>query len=254
MRAGSTHSNGCPPPLSKHLFDSQNRDIIVMTKFGENVSYREYLIYYIRMKEYSSKMSEGKDMNYKVITISREYGTHGHVLAEKLSKRLGLPYYDKDFVRQTFRESGIEKDVIDEEGEQYTPATRFIEMVSPASLTSTHDEIFKAQSRVVLELSQNPCIIVGRCANYVLKEAGIKSFDIFLAASEEWRMEHAMDAEKIKKPVTKEFIRKQDAERRRYYKTYTGQTMGNADNYSLCIDVSKIDMDKCVDIICELLK
>ncbi len=193
-------------------------------------------------------------MKYKVITISREYGTHGHELAKRLSEKLGIPYYDKDFVRQTVRESGFSTDMINEDGEKYHAYDKLLEMMSPMSLNSSHDEIFKAQSRVVLELSESPCIIVGRCANYVLTEAGIPALTVFLSANEDWRLKHAMDNSKHKKPITKQYIRKQDHERRDYYKTYTGRDMGNADDYTVCLDMSEIDMDKCVDIICEIYK
>ena len=189
-------------------------------------------------------------MKYKVITISREYGTHGHELAAMLSEKLDIPFYDVDFVRKTAEESGFSKDMINDEGEKAHPYTRILEMLSPMSLNSSQDLIFKAQSRVILELSESPCIIVGRCANYILSEAGIPSLDVFLSASEEWRIEHAMDFSNIKKPVTRQDVKKQDSQRRNYYKMYTGREMGNADLYTLCLDVSEIDMEKCVDIIC----
>lgn len=193
-------------------------------------------------------------MDYKVITISRNYGSHGHELAQKLSDRLGIPYYDRDFVRKTASESGFSQELIDEDGEKIKAFTRFIEMLSPASLTSSHDEIFKAQCRVVLELSQSPCIIVGRCSNYILREAGISSFDIYLTADNEWRRENAMNHKATKEQATDQYLAKKDNERSEYYKTYTGHTMGMASDYSICLDVGKIGMDRCVDIICELLK
>lgn len=193
-------------------------------------------------------------MEYKVITISRNYGSHGHELAEKLSERLGIPYYDRDFVKKTASESGFSQELIDEDGEKMKAITRFLEMLSPASLTSSHDEIFKAQCRVVLELSQSPCIIVGRCSNYILREAGIPSFDIYLTADSSWRRENAMNHKVTKEEATEQYITKKDNERSEYYKTYTGHPMGLASDYTVCLDVGKIGMDRCVDMICELLK
>lgn len=193
-------------------------------------------------------------MEYKVITISRNYGSHGHELAQKLSERLGIPYYDRDFVRKTAAESGFSQELIDEDGEKIKIGTKVLEMLSPASLNSSHDEIFKAQSRVVLELSASPCIIVGRCSNYILREAGIPSFDIYLTADKEWRVDNAMNHQTKKEDVTEQYITKKDNERSDYYKLYTGHPMGMASDYSICLDVGKIGMDKCVDIICELLK
>ncbi|MBP3241864.1 MAG: cytidylate kinase-like family protein [Oribacterium sp.] len=193
-------------------------------------------------------------MEYKVITISRNYGSHGHELAQKLSERLGIPYYDRDFVRKTAAESGFSQELIDEDGEKIKIGTKVLEMLSPASLNSSHDEIFKAQSRVVLELSASPCIIVGRCSNYILREAGIPSFDIYLTADKAWRVDNAMNHKTKKEDVTEQYITKKDNERSDYYKLYTGHPMGMASDYSICLDVGKIGMDKCVDIICELLK
>ena len=193
-------------------------------------------------------------MEYKVITISRNYGSHGHELAQKLSERLGIPYYDRDFVRKTAAESGFSQELIDEDGEKIKIGTKVLELLSPASLNSSHDEIFKAQSRVVLELSASPCIIVGRCSNYILREAGIPSFDIYLTADKAWRSDNAMNHKTKKEDVTEQYITKKDNERSDYYKLYTGHPMGMASDYSICLDVGKIGMDKCVDIICELLK
>jgi len=193
-------------------------------------------------------------MEYKVITISRNYGSHGHELAQKLSERLGIPYYDRDFVRKTAAESGFSQELIDEDGEKIKIGTKVLELLSPASLNSSHDEIFKAQSRVVLELSASPCIIVGRCSNYILREAGIPSFDIYLTADKAWRIDNAMNHKTKKEDVTEQYITKKDNERSDYYKLYTGHPMGMASDYSICLDVGKIGMDKCVDIICELLK
>jgi len=193
-------------------------------------------------------------MEYKVITISRNYGSHGHELAQKLSERLGIPYYDRDFVRKTAAESGFSQELIDEDGEKIKIGTKVLELLSPASLNSSHDEIFKAQSRVVLELSASPCIIVGRCSNYILREAGIPSFDIYLTADKAWRVDNAMNHQTKKEDVTEQYITKKDNERSNYYKLYTGHPMGMASDYSICLDVGKIGMDKCVDIICELLK
>ncbi|ETP72698.1 cytidylate kinase [Lachnospiraceae bacterium JC7] len=193
-------------------------------------------------------------MEYKVITISRNYGSHGHELAQKLSERLGIPYYDRDFVRKTAAESGFSQELIDEDGEKIKIGTKLIEMLSPASLNSSHDEIFKAQSRVVLELSESPCIIVGRCSNYILREAGIPSFDIYLTADRSWRIDNALNHKVKKEQVTEQYITKKDNERSDYYKLYTGRPMGMASDYTVCLDVGKIGMDRCVDIICNLLK
>ena len=211
-----------------------------------------YIIIWTQQTIYVQK--ERQSMEYKVITISRNYGSHGHELAQKLSDRLGIPYYDRDFVRKTASESGISQELIDEDGEKIKMGTKFLEMLSPASLNSNHDEIFKAQSRVILELSSSPCIIVGRCSNYILREAGIPSFDIYLTADTAWRIDNALNHKVKKEQVTEQYINKKDNERSDYYKLYTGHPMGMAKDYTICLDVGKIGMDRCVNIICDMLK
>ena len=99
-----------------------------------------------------------------VITISREYGAYGRSVAKALSKRLGIEYYDVDFVRMTAQKSGYSEEDVSREGELLSAGSRFINsFLSTSAYNSSYDEIFQAQRQVVLELAKNPCIMVGRC-------------------------------------------------------------------------------------------
>ena len=112
---------------------------------------------------------EGK-LKYPVITISREYAAYGRTIAAGLSSRLGIPFYGKDFVKETAKQSGYSEEVIVREGEDMSPASKFMNSLlnNANAYSSSYDGIYKAQKEVILNLAQKPCIIVGRCADHIL--------------------------------------------------------------------------------------
>lgn len=220
-----------------------------------------------------------------VITISREFGALGRTLARELSERLGIPYYDKDFVTKTAEKSGYAAEEVREEGEELSTPTRMLNNIlnSAVSFSSSYDAIFKAQKKVVLDLADNPCIIVGRCADHILREAGKDVFCIYLYAPVKNRVKHTeelgehgklnidtyiekyiekhgnkdkeLDAKgklNIEKYIEK-YFEKRDSNRRNYYKHYTGHEMGNASNYDICFDTGRIDISTVADIVIEIL-
>ncbi len=195
-------------------------------------------------------------VNYPVITISREYGALGRTFAAALSDRLGIPYYDKDFVLKTAEESGYAVDEVEYAGEDLKPASKVLNSIlnSAVSYSSSHDEIFKAQKRVIMSLAQSPCIIVGRCADHILREAGVDVFCIYLYAAKETRIKRAEDLGENGEIRIDKFIEKRDAQRRTYYKKYTGHEMGDAANYNICLDTGTIGIDVCTDVVVEILK
>ena len=145
---------------------------------------------------------------------------------------------------------------IDREGEDLRPSSRMLNTIlnSAVSYSSSHDEIFKAQKKVVLELSKSPCIIVGRCADHILREAGINAFSIYLYASVQDRMKRAGDLGENGEMRLDKYIEKRDLQRRTYYKKYTGCEMGNANNYTICFDTGRINIQTCVDVVVHILE
>ncbi len=199
------------------------------------------------------KVAEKK---YPVITISRQYGALGSTLAKALSERLGIPYYDRDFVKKTVEKSGYEQEEVEHESEDMSTSTAMLNsfLNSAVSFSSSYDKIFAAQKQVVLELAESPCIIVGRCADQVLKKAGIDAMSIYLFASVKERTKRAAELAENGDMNLEKYIEKRDKLRKTYYKTYTGHEMGNADNYTVCFDIGKISIPTCVDIIVKILE
>lgn len=190
-----------------------------------------------------------------VITISREYGALGRTLAAKLSERLGIPYYDRDFVKKTAEESGYAVEDVEHEGEELSTSGRMLNKIlnSAVSYSSSYDGIYKAQKKVVLQLAQDPCIIVGRCADHILREEGKDVFCVYLYASVKDRIDHVTELAENGTMSIEKYIEKRDKLRRTYYKQYTGHEMGNANNYNICFDTGRINAETCADIIIDIL-
>ncbi len=194
-------------------------------------------------------------LKYSLITINREYAAYGHTIAGALSERLGLPYYDKDFIEETAKASGYDKEEIAREGEDMSRSSKFMNsLLNNATVySSSYDNIFLAQREVIINLSKQPCIIVGRCSDFVLKEAGIPRFSIFLYADWETRLKRAFQLEENQdrdlKNVAK-YISRRDIMRKTYYKEYTRHDMDDCRNYNLALDVGTLGVDCCVDMIC----
>lgn len=190
-----------------------------------------------------------------VITISREYGALGRTLAAVLSERLSIPYYDKDFVTKTAEESGFAVEDIEREGEDLSVPGRVLDSIlnSAVSYSSSHDSIFRAQKKIVLDLAKSPCIIVGRCADHILRENGVNAFCVYLYASVQNRLQRAQTLAENDGMNLEKYIEKRDKLRRTYYKKYTGCDMGNASNYNICLDTGRIPVTVCADIIIDIL-
>ena len=190
-----------------------------------------------------------------VITISREYGALGRTLAAKLSERLGIPYYDRDFVKKTAEESGYAVEDVEHEGEELSTSGRMLNKIlnSAVSYSSSYDGIYKAQKKVVLQLAQDPCIIVGRCADHILREEGKDVFCVYLYASVKDRIDHVTELAENGTMSIEKYIEKRDKLRKTYYKQYTGHEMGNANNYNICFDTGRINAETCADVIIDIL-
>lgn len=190
-----------------------------------------------------------------IIAINREYGAGGRRLAAILSDRLGIPYYDKDFVSKTVKESGYDKDEVEREGEEISNAAKVIDhfLGSAVSYSSSHDAIFEAEKKVILELAKSPCIMVGRCADQILKKAGIDVVSIYLHAPFDMKLKRAEELNECGDVKPEKFMETRDKQRAIFYKQYTGCEITDASNYTLTFDVGKISIKECADIVLKVI-
>ena len=181
-----------------------------------------------------------------VITISRQYAALGRTIARGLQERLGIPFYDKDFVTKTAEMSGYSEEDIVREGEAMSRGAQIMNTLlnNAAVYTSSYDGIYEAQKKVVLELAKEPCIIIGRCADYILEE--FKPFRIFVYASIDSKLarckERSKQGEAFNDREMVRRIQRIDKKRRQHYEFYTGRKWGAKENYDLMINTTDRDI------------
>lgn len=213
---------------------------------------RRGTMYKTKIADRRSPMSE---IRYPIITISREYAAGGRSVARGLEKNLGIPFYDKDFVKATAAASGYSEEDILQEGEQLSRAGRFVtNLLNPVTYQSSSDNIFYAQKQVILTLAQKPCIIIGRCANVILKDAGVDCFRVFLYADEEHRWSRAEEIAENGDADLKKYLSKRDSMRETYYKTYTGHDFGDVHDYDICLDTGKLGYERCISVLTQIME
>lgn len=190
-----------------------------------------------------------------VITISREYGAGGRSVAKELSARLGIPWYDKDFVKKTAEVSGYSEQEIRDVGEAAgTRAHWLTNLISPMAYESSTDAIFRAQKDVILDLAKKEsCIIIGRCSNIILREAGVKELSVFLYADKTHLLERAAQLHENADMDLEKFVDRCNSRRAAYYKIYTGHNFGDFHDYNISLDTGRIGYSRCVDIIAGIL-
>ena len=198
-------------------------------------------------------MSERK---YPVITISREFGAGGHSIARVVSERLGIPYYDRDFAKQAAARSGYSQEDIDREGENLSRSARLLDNIlnNSAGYFSSHDAIYQAQKELILQFAaEQDCIIIGRCADYVL-DGTENLVRLFVYAEIEERINKVREKGYFPEEDILKNIKRIDRERRDYYRYYTGKSWENLENYDLMINTTKLSYDDMVECVVDYLK
>lgn len=189
-------------------------------------------------------------MAFKIITISRQFGSGGRTIGKEVAARLGIECFDSEIIARTAEMSGYAEEYIKQHGE-YSAHTTWIGRALTAvgaSGMSVQDEIWIAQRQVILELAEKPCVIVGRCADYILRDRN-DVLKVFIHADDLSRAERIVKkyGESDEKPEKR--LRDKDKRRTSYYHYYTDTEWGVAKNYHISLDSGKIGLENCVDII-----
>ena len=133
---------------------------------------------------------------YPVITISREFGSGGHSIGMAVAEKLGIPFLDSKIVEEVAKESGFAKEYVKEQDEMATYPELFItsNIFSTNYLDTPQEQIQQLQSEYIIEQAKKgPCVITGRCADYVLENAGIPALNVFIHASMEYRKKRVLE-------------------------------------------------------------
>ena len=199
-------------------------------------------------------------MEKKIITISREFGSGGRTVGRMVAERLGIPFYDKELVDQIALESGFAPKFVEEHGEHSPGSSLFSYAFAPQGVPgimnglSTADFLWNIQCSVILQLAdQGPCVIVGRNADYILKDRP-EALHAYVFADVAYRAERIVRryGEADKSPEQR--LQEKDKRRRVNYQHYTGRTWGMSQNYDISLDTSSLGIEQCVDIICSIVE
>lgn len=208
----------------------------------------------------------------KIITISREYGSGGHTIGKLVAKTLNIPFYDKEIIDMSAKDSGLSPDFIQKteqnisSGWLYTlllgasyasPGTSAIPTNTQSTNVPLADQVFNAQRKVILELAQKgPCVIVGRCADYILKHSDVINQDdvlnVFIYAPLEDKVKRAIEQKGLNPATAEKEVKMIDKRRANHYNTFTERTWGNRSHYDLLLNSSLLGLEKSAELIVEL--
>lgn len=206
-------------------------------------------------------------MGKKIITIGRQTGSGGHEIAERLAERLNIPLHDRNIVEEAVKELDVEN--VEEVDEKLTVdylakfAKGFHAIygkgklyhmmdVVPEDRTEINQKVFEAQSKVIKQLADmGPCIIIGRCADSVLRGRD-DVINVFICADDEHRIKRMMMRRELSYERAENTIDLTDRDRARYYKACTDRKWGVPENYDVTLSSSNLGIDGVVEILAKL--
>ena len=188
-------------------------------------------------------------MKNRIITISREFGSGGRTIGKRVAQELGIPCYDSELLQKIAEESGFNENYIKEAGE-YAPGGFFASAFSHhPSGPNNADYLWKIQFRVITELAEKgPCVIVGRCADYIL-QGKADCLRVFIHADMEFRANRIVNVYGESEQSPEQRLKDRDKRRAAYHRFYTNMKWGHSQNYDITLNSGTIGIDRCVEII-----
>ncbi len=198
----------------------------------------------------------------RIVTISRQFGAGGHTLGKMIADQLGIPFYDSEIIEQAVADTGFSPEFVKEAGEYASTTHSFLfnlalshsVSVGPGEM-SNYDKIYIAQAKIIRELAdKSSCVIVGRCADYILRERD-DVFNLFVHANDAYRAERVLETygEIPGKPI-EERLEEKDKKRALYYRHYTDREWGDLENYDLTINTAKVPLEMACSWVVQVLK
>ena len=202
----------------------------------------------------------------RVITIGRQYGSAGHDIGQMVAEALGYKFYDKDLVEIAAKKSNISKEAVDDIDEKATSSFLYSLASGNYSLRGItgplyyemplNDKLFIAQSQVIKDVAgRDNCVIVGRCADYVLDDAkNVDLLNVFIYADQDFRIRRVKETFNITERQAKDRVIKTDKQRRIYYSYYSNRDWGSMSNYDMCLNTCKLGIKTAANIIINYVK
>ena len=198
-------------------------------------------------------------MKKRIITISRQFGSGGHSIAKAAAERMGIAFYDNQLITEVARQSGLSEEFIRENEEYASHSNSFLYQLAMSTAgtygyPSVYQKLYEAQTKVIQDIAdKEPCIIVGRCADYILRDRE-DCLHVFIHAGNEHRAKRILEKYGATDKTISQRIKDKDNRRRNYYRFHTDREWGVAANYSLALDSGVLGEALCVDIICRALE
>ncbi|MDO4837643.1 MAG: cytidylate kinase-like family protein [Clostridia bacterium] len=198
-----------------------------------------------------------------VITIGRQFGSGGRYVGQLLAQKLDIPFYDKELLTEASKESGICEEIFEDHDEKPTRSLLFslvtgVQMHADVSSMymdmPLNHKIFLAQFDAIRKIaSQGPCVIVGRCGDYVLRDMP-NEISFFVKADMNSRVARAVRYYGVDPQKAEETLRKADKRRANYYNYYATATWGDVNNYDLCVDTGAVGVEGAVDVMARFVE
>ena len=198
-----------------------------------------------------------------VITISRQFGSGGHEVGEKLARQLDVPFYDKALIAMAAKQSGLSEEVFANADEKATSSLLYSMVMGSYSFGARvpginempiNDKLFIIQSDIIKKAAaEGPCVIIGRCADYILREHE-NCLNVFVHASKEERVRRSVAKKNCEERKASDFVTKKDKQRANYYNFYSNKRWDDLQNYDITIDTSRFTVDEAVELLMDAAK
>lgn len=191
-------------------------------------------------------------MKRGIITISREFGSGGRTIGKAVAQKLGIPCYDAELITEMAKQSGFAEDYVREAGE-YAPGGLLNSMfTSRAGGPTNEDILWQIQCNMVAQLAKKgPCVIVGRCGDYILRDRP-DVLKVFVHADMAFRAKRIVEVYGQREESPEQRLKDKDKRRSTYYRFYTGRKWGQLDTYDLMLNSGVLGIEKCTELICTI--
>lgn len=188
-------------------------------------------------------------MKNRIITISREFGSGGRTIGKKVAEQLRIPCYDSELIQKIAQESGFTESYVRNADESASSGFLGSAFSSRTFGPTNEDYLWSIQQKVILDLAEKgPCVIVGRCADYILRDKA-DCLTVFIHASLAYRAERIVNVYGEREASPEQRIKEKDKRRATYHRFYTNMKWGYAKNYHISLDSGVLGIEKCVDIL-----
>ena len=198
-----------------------------------------------------------------IITIGREFGSGGHLIGKRIAEKLQIPFYDKELLDRAAKDSGLCKEIFENQDERPTNSFLYSLVMDSYSFGYSsnvmndmplNQKVFLAQFDTIKRLAEEgPCVIIGRCADYALEDRS-DLLSVFIHADQDVRVRRISKIYDLSANKARDRIRKNDKSRSSYYNYYTSKEWGSVDSYDLSIDSGKFGIDGSVDLILKAIE